>query len=536
MTDDPDPVTRAELAGLLARGAADELADRFAGRLRFGTSGLRAPMGAGPARMNRRVVRELATGLGQWLGEGARVVVGRDARHRSDAFAADTAGVLAALGCEALVLPGPLPTPVLAFAVRHLGADAGVMVTASHNPPGDNGWKVYLADGAQPVPPVDAELVAAMDAAAGRAVEPVDAADPRIVALDDAVVDAYVARALGVLAPGGARDLRVAYTPLHGVGGSLLLRLFARAGFPPPVVVAAQAEPDPDFPTVAYPNPEEPGALDLVLAEAAAHGADLVLAHDPDADRLGVAAPRDGRWTPLDGNQIAALLADHLLARTTGPDRLVVRTLVSSSLLDRMAEAHGVHHAETLTGFRWVVRVGMAHPEWRWVLGFEEALGYSVDGYVRDKDGLTAALVVAELAADLRAEGRTVWDRLDDLARTHGHHLTASVGVRFSGPGAGRKAAARLAALRAAPPASLGGRAVRAVEDLADGGRLPPADVVILHLDGGARVALRPSGTEPKLKGYVEVVAGDGDTARTALDAVTADLRALLEAPTGGGR
>ena len=536
MAADPDPSTRTELAELLARGAADELADRFASRLRFGTSGLRAPMGAGPARMNRLVVRQLATGLGRWLGHGATVVVGRDARHRSEAFAEDTAGVLAALGCHPQVLPGPLPTPVLAFAVRHLGADAGVMVTASHNPAGDNGYKVYLADGAQPVPPTDAELVAAMDDAAGAEVPPVAPDDARIVRLDDSVVEAYLQHALGVLGPDGPRDLEIAYTPLHGVGGALTLRLLAAAGFPAPTVVASQMQPDPEFPTVAYPNPEEPGALDLVLAAAATAGSDLVLAHDPDADRLGVAARRGDEWVALDGNQIAALLADHLLGRTSGPDRLVVRTLVSSSLVDRIAEAHGVHHAETLTGFKWVVRVGMAHPEWRWILGFEEALGYAVDGYVRDKDGLTAALVMAELAAGLRAEGRTVWDRLDDLATLYGHHRTGAVSVRFTGPGAARQAPTRLEALRASPPATLGGLAVTGVDDLAAGGPLPPADVVVWHLEGGARVAVRPSGTEPKLKGYVEVVAADERTATASLDAVVADLRALLAGATGTGR
>jgi len=534
---DPDPDTRAELAALLEAGDHDELARRFAGRLAFGTAGLRAALGAGPLRMNRVVVREATAGLVRHLPEGATVVVGHDARHKSDVFAQDAAGVVAAAGGRALLLPLSLPTPVLAFAVRHLGADAGVMVTASHNPPADNGYKVYLGDGAQIVPPADAEIAAHIEAVAAEGeVAVAEPDDPRIEVLGAEVVSAYLdAVVAGSLV--AARNVGVAYTAMHGVGRDVLLAAFGRAGFPAPAVVVEQGDPDPDFPTVTFPNPEEPGALDLGLALAGRVDADVLLANDPDADRLGVAVPTpDGGWRALTGDEIGALLADHVLAHTTGADRLVVTTVVSSRLLGRMAAAHGVHFEETLTGFKWIARPALAHPEWRFVFGYEEALGYLVGDAVLDKDGIGAALAFAGLVADLKARGLTVHDRLAALAVEHGLHATRPVTLRFDGPDGLDRIAALMAATRADPPTALGGLAVEERRDLLADADLPPTDALVLHLAGGARVVMRPSGTEPKLKCYLEAVvpvaAGDLAAARSTADeqlaAIAADLDTLL--------
>jgi phosphomannomutase len=493
---DPDPDTRAEVERLLAAGDESGLADRFGSRLQFGTAGLRGELGAGPNRMNRVLVRRAASGLGRYLGPGSRVVVGCDARHKSAEFAEDSAAVLAGAGLEVIRLGRPLPTPVLAFAVRHLGCAAGVMVTASHNPAADNGYKVYLGDGAQIVPPADRDISAAIDA-----VGPDDAIvlSGAYRVAGDEIVAAYLDAITAVVRP-GPRRLRIVYTPVHGVGAGLAVEALRRVGFTDVSVVAAQAEPDPDFPTAPFPNPEEPGVLDLALAEAAARDADIVLANDPDADRLAVAV--GGRR--LSGDEVGCLLADHLLADHLPADvaapgareRLVVTTIVSSTLLGRIAADAGAHYERTLTGFKWVVRPALAHPAWEFVLGYEEALGYSVGGVVRDKDGISAALVVAGMAAAAKAEGRTLLDRLADLDRRYGRYRTAQRSFRV--PPAAQEAA--MARVRARPGAV----------DLR-----PDADVVIVEGAAG-RVVFRPSGTEPKLKLYAEVVDGD-------LDALLAD-------------
>ncbi len=520
--DDPDPGDREELAALLERGEERELADRFRGRLAFGTAGLRGRLRAGPNGMNRAVVRRAAAGLGAWLGPGRSVVVGHDARHRSRAFAEDAAAVLAGAGLRVHLLPRALPTPVLAFAVRSLAADAGVMVTASHNPPQDNGMKVYLggADGgAQIVPPADREIEAAIAAVRDLAGLPLGAPGARV---GDDLVEAYVA-ATAALALTGDRDVRVAYTPLHGVGRATLAAVLARAGVPAPAVVAAQAEPDPDFPTVGFPNPEEPGAMDAVVALGRETGADVTIANDPDADRCAVAVGD----RVLGGDELGALLADHVLRHAPGP---VATTIVSSSLLGRMAAAHGVPFTQTLTGFKWIVR---AREDL--VFGYEEALGYAAGPrVVRDKDGISAALLVAELAAGLRAQGRTLLDRLDDLAREHGVHLTEGLSVRVEDLAVIEAAMARL---RAAPPARLAGRAVVEVRDLLAGdGDLPPSDVLVLRLEG-ARVVVRPSGTEPKLKAYLEAVApvrgGDLAAARESAARLLRELRGAVAQALG---
>ncbi len=567
--DDPDPRTRAEIERLViaATGNGDsdghsdvltspdriaearaDLADRFAGSLQFGTAGLRGELGAGPNRMNRAVVIRTAAGLAAWLRGHVpgtpHVVIGFDARRDSDVFARDSAAVLCAAGATVTVLPRPLPTPLLAFCVRHLGADAGVMVTASHNPPQDNGYKVYLGgraddgdgQGAQLVPPADAEIAAEIAAVGPTLDVPMD--PEGWTTLDDGIVEDYLDAAVGVVQVGGPRDLDVVLTPLHGVGGAVVVDALTRAGFAEPYVVPQQAQPDPAFPTVAFPNPEEPGAIDLALAAARERGADLVIANDPDADRCAVAVPRpdadsadssSGGWRMLRGDEVGALLGEYLLARSrpvTGA--VVANSVVSSQLLERIAAAHGVRHETTLTGFKWISRV----PEL--VYGYEEALGYCVaPALVRDKDGITAALVVAELAASLKASGRTLLDALDDLARAHGVHATDQLSLRVADVSLIQDA---MASLRADPPATLGGDDVVEVRDLEQGGPLPPTDGLLYRTAGGGRVIVRPSGTEPKLKCYLEAVvpvtesglaAARGEAARR-LSAIKGDLAARL--------
>jgi phosphomannomutase len=542
--DDPDPATVAELDALVAAGDEAGLRDRFDAALEFGTAGLRGPLGAGPNRMNRVVVRRTAAALCRWLDDHGRdgpVVVGRDARHGSADFAADTAAVVAGTGREVVVGDAPVPTPLLAFAVRHLGAAAGVVVTASHNPPADNGYKVYAGDGAQIVPPWDTEIATHM-AGVERVADLVLAVpdDPRISVLPDEVLDAYLDGVADLRVAPDAAPLRVAYTPMHGVGLDVVRRAFARSGLPEPVVVAEQADPDPDFPTVAFPNPEEPGAMDLLLDLAQREGADVALANDPDADRLAVAVPgpragADG-WRVLTGDEIGLLLADHLLRHTSGPDRLLVTTVVSSSALASLAAIHGVEFVETLTGFKWLARAAMARPDLTPLLGYEEALGYSVGSLVRDKDGIGAAVVAVEAVGALAASRSSVAQRLAELAVEVGLHRTRQRSLRFEGLEGAARMAAAVDAVRSAPPASLAGTAIAEVEDLALGQRLPPTDAIVLRGEG-LRVIVRPSGTEPKLKLYVQVVrevadiaavGAETEAADAAIDAVLAELERRL--------
>jgi phosphomannomutase len=493
---DPNAGDRAEIEALVEAGDTAELARRFAGPLAFGTAGLRGPLRAGPAGMNAAVVTRAAAGLGRWLADsghaGGGVVIGFDARRRSDEFARVSAAVLAGAGFAVQVLPRPLPTPVLAFAVRHLGCVAGVMVTASHNPPDDNGYKVYLGDGAQLVPPADREIEAAI-AAVGPARE-VPTSDDWLTLEDDVRAD-YVAAVVRALEPSRIPDrdrLVVAYTAMHGVGAETTRSVFATAGFAPPVSVPEQDEPDPAFPTVAFPNPEEPGAVDLLTALAERVGADLAIAEDPDADRCSVVC--GGRQ--LTGDEVGGLLGDWLLRR--GVRGTYAASLVSGSLLHALAEAHGVRFAETPTGFKWIVRAGSDDEPL--VFGYEEALGYAVaPDVVKDKDGISAALAVALLAAELKASGRTLTDRLDELALEHGLFATGQLSVRVEDLS---RIGAMMARLRSSPPGQLLGREVTAA-DLLD--EAPAVDAVRL-LGDGVRVIVRPSGTEPKLKAYLETV------------------------------
>ncbi|WP_322921284.1 phospho-sugar mutase [Nocardioides renjunii] len=529
--EDPDEQTRAELGALVeaaGRGESTDLADRFAGTLEFGTAGLRGALGAGPNRMNRVVVTRAAAGLAAYLRDtghaGGSVVIGFDARHNSDVFARDTAEIMTGAGFKAYVMPRTLPTPLLAFAIRELGCAAGVMVTASHNPPQDNGYKVYLGDGSQIVPPADGEIAARIAAVGPLADLPRGDAN-RLVG--EEIVDRYLDTVAG-LAGDGPRDLTLVYTPLHGVGGTTVAQVLETAGFDAPHVVEQQEHPDPDFPTVAFPNPEEPGAMDLAMDLAARSGADLVVANDPDADRCAVAVPDAHGWRMLRGDEVGALLAHHLLAR--GRTGTFANSIVSSSLLGKMAAAAGQPHEETLTGFKWIGRVeGLA-------FGYEEALGYCCDPeHVRDKDGVSALLLVCELAAEAKAQGRGLTDILDDIAHEHGLHATDQLSVRFEDLA---HIPATMERLRATPPTSLGGLAVELVEDLSEGTeQVPPTDGLRYSLAEGARVIVRPSGTEPKVKCYLEVVVpvgedpddGGVDAARISavgrLDAIKADLR-----------
>jgi phosphomannomutase len=528
IADDVDADDRAELQRVLATAmagngaAAEELADRMTGTLRFGTAGLRGPVRAGPNGMNRAVVLRTTAGVAEWLAQqghsGGIVVVGRDARHGSARFAQDAVAVLAAAGFDARLLPGPLPTPLLAYSVRALGAVAGIQITASHNPPADNGYKVYDSGGAQIVPPADSLIEAA-----------INAAPPAIsvsrkdswTALGSDMLDAY-RDSVAALPRGAARELRVVATALHGVGASTLRAAAEKAGFAAPAFVAAQAEPDPDFPTVAFPNPEEPGAADALLALAESENADLAIALDPDADRcaLGVRHP-DGVWRMLSGDATGVLLGSHVLSTVENADPLVATTIVSSSMLGAIAAAHGARYAETLTGFKWLVRAGEGL-----LFAYEEALGLCVDpDSVRDKDGISAAILACDLAATLRASGRTLLDALDDLAVAHGVHMTRPLTVRVDDLS---RIGAMMRALRADPPSALAGVPVVA-EDM-----LPDADVLRLRGEG-LRVVVRPSGTEPKLKAYLEAVVpvtADLASARllaaSRLDAAHADLAAVL--------
>lgn len=540
LAQDPDAVTRDELSELIARGeegdaaAAADLEDRFSTRLTFGTAGLRGALGAGPNRMNRVLVAQAAAGFAAYLRERSSgtptVVVGYDGRRNSDVFARDSVEIFAGAGLNAILLPRMLPTPVLAFAVRHLGADAGVMVTASHNPPDDNGYKVYLggADaGAQIVSPADAEIAAHIQRVA-------DTGDvtvlPRSVGYCNApesVIDAYVAATAAVApAPAGAEGLRWVYTAMHGVGWETVSRVLVEAGYPAPTVVEAQIHPDGRFPTVAFPNPEEPGAMDLAFETARSSDAELVIANDPDADRLAVAVPdaeSEAGWRRLTGNEIGLLLgwraARAAAASATGGS--LACSLVSSPGLQAVADHYGLDFHSTLTGFKWISRAPGI------VFGFEEALGYLVNpDTVRDKDGISAAVALLGMAAEARADGRTVADLLREFRELFGAFASDQISIRVADVS---EIAGIMASLRAQPPAAIGEVAVARIDDLlreVDG--LPPGDVLRLWLEDGSRLIVRPSGTEPKLKLYLDVRGSSAKKAARRLSALRAGAEALL--------
>lgn len=546
---DPDGVTRDELAALIAAAeggdaaASADLDDRFGARLEFGTAGLRGRLGAGSNRMNRVLVSQAAAGFAAYLREKAgpgavpTVVVGYDGRRNSDVFAADSAAIFAGAGLRAVLLPRLLPTPVLAFAVRHLDAAAGVMVTASHNPPDDNGYKVYLGgddQGSQIVAPADAEIAAHIErVAASIAVPDIPRADYEIA--DEAVVAAYVAATATVApAPAGAAGMNWVYTAMHGVGYETLSAILELAGYPLPVVVEEQIEPDGRFPTVAFPNPEEPGAMDLSFATARAAGAEFILANDPDADRLAVAIPdptADGGWRRLTGNETGLLLGWRAAQRATSSGAAsdgasLACSLVSSPGLEAVAAHYGLDFHATLTGFKWISRAPGI------VFGFEEALGYLVNpDTVRDKDGISAAVAMLGMIAEAREEGRTLADVLAQFAETFGFFQSGQVSLRVEDTAIiGRI----MAALRADPPSSIGAVAVERIDDLLAGVEgYPPGDVLRLWLADGSRVIVRPSGTEPKLKAYLDVRGDSADDAAARLAALDEGARTLIAAAQG---
>src|SRR6478735_8991580 len=567
---DPDPATAAALTELVrladdgVAGARQELADSFSGTLQFGTAGLRAALGPGPNRMNRVVVRRAAAGLAAFLvgavgkaapGTRPRAVVGYDARYNSDIFAEETAAIFTAAGIETFLMPAALPTPLLAYAVRALDCDGGVMVTASHNPPQDNGYKVYLGRHAVEESGRGAQIVAPYDALIAAKIEAVGALDSIVLAADGwTVLEPSIAadyqRAVAALAVPEhfpARGLKIVLTPMHGVGGETAVAVLNAAGFDDVTLVTEQAQPDPDFPTVNFPNPEEPGALDLALEAATREDADIVIANDPDADRAAVAAkdPDTGAWRMLRGDEVGALLGAHVVARLAASgvqaagadaagaaagDGVFANSIVSSRLLARIATAAGYAHEETLTGFKWISRVP------GFVYGFEEALGYCVaPDLVRDKDGLSAAVLIAELAAAAKAEGKTIFDTLDELYLVHGLHASDQLNIRVGDLGL---LDAMMNRLRVNPPESFGGSAVESFVDLAEGSeQLPPTDGLLYVTRDLSRVIIRPSGTEPKLKCYLEVIQSVGSAAelpearlaaRAALDRVLTDVREAL--------
>lgn len=530
---DPDPETRAELQALIDAGDAATLQERFAGRLAFGTAGLRARMEAGPMGMNRVVVRESAAGIARYLlanveqASGKGVVIAYDGRHRSQVFAADCAEVIADNGIRVTLTQTPQPTPVGVFAIRPLGAAAGVVITASHNPPADNGLKLFMGDAAQIVPPVDAHVADKIAAVgADGVVNPGAVMPAEISPLSPGIIEAYRQATLARV-PAPATRIRIATTAMHGVGGALLADLLAAAGHQDVFPVAEQSDPDPDFPTVAFPNPEEPGATDMLAAKMVAEGAELGLACDPDADRVAVLVATPEGPRQLTGDEVGVLLGEWLLAHVTeGPNRLVATTVVSSQLLAKIAAYHGARHEETLTGFKWLSRPAINNPELRQVLAYEEAIGYAIGEDVHDKDGLLAALAVASMTAWEKAAGRTLLDVLDALHVRHGAHVTENFSLRYEGAGWRERRDEALTAFVDAPPATVGDAEVVQVR------RLAP-DVLRMDLSGDLRVLVRPSGTEPKLKCYceaVEPVGADGvDAARVrARDRLAAARAALM--------
>ncbi|WP_406816885.1 phospho-sugar mutase [Mycobacterium sp. M23085] len=488
---DPDPATAAELASC----DPGELAARFARPLKFGTAGLRGPVRGGPDAMNVAVVTRATWAVAQVLIErdlrGSSVIVGRDARHGSAVFATVAAEVFAAQGFSVIMLPGPVPTPVVAFAVRHTGAAAGIQITASHNPPGDNGYKVYLDGGIQIVSPTDREIEAAMAAA-----PPADRIDrARVEPARTDLVERYIDRAAGLRR--GTGSVRVVMTSLHGVGGAVAVETLHRAGFGEVHSVGSQFAPDPDFPTVAFPNPEEPGATDALLALAPDVGADVAIALDPDADRCAVGIPDEGRWRMLSGDETGWLLGDYLLSTTQTDKPVVASTVVSSRMLSAIAARHGAVHVETLTGFKWLARADTKVPGGELIYAYEEAIGHCVDpAAVRDKDGISAAVLVCDLVAAAKQGGRSVRNLLDELARRYGAHDVAAVSRRVTDPG---EAAGLMQRWRAAPPETLAGYAVH-LTDITDALIFTGGDD-----DTSIRLVVRPSGTEPKMKCYLEI-------------------------------
>ncbi len=525
IADDPDPKTAAQLQSLLDSGNESELRKYFNGFLQFGTAGLRGPIGPGPSCMNNAVVGRTAAGLVAYMKERGltSVVIGRDARHGSEDFTQTSAEIFSGAGMQVYVLPRPLPTPVLAYAVNELGVDVGVMVTASHNPPQDNGYKVYLGGtvdgieyrGSQIITPTDKSISAKIDAISSLYSQP---RGTNWEVLSDEIVEKYVTRT-AVLAPHPA-DIKIVYTAMHGVGTKTLQRVFQKAGFASLILVDSQADPDPDFPTVAFPNPEEPGAIDLALETARSFAADIVIANDPDADRCAAAVndPKVG-WRMLRGDELGVILGESIASRTS--NGILANSIVSSSILSKIAKHYNLDFKETLTGFKYLAKIPNL------TFGYEEALGYCVDAQtVNDKDGLSAAILLAQIAVDLKAQNKTVVDLLNEVWARHGFHGTEQISIRVNSISDVTKL---MGGLRSNPPVEIAGRAVESIDDLEKPTNdLPPTDGLRIWLAGGIRIIIRPSGTEAKMKCYVEVIAADSASAQIVLDELRSPLKALL--------
>jgi phosphomannomutase len=525
--DDPDPVTASRLQELLDSGDEATLRTYFNGFLQFGTAGLRGPNGPGPSCMNRAVVGRTAAGIAAYMKarEMTRVVIGRDARYGSADYAEESAEIFSGAGMEVFLLPRALPTPVLAYATTAINADVGVMVTASHNPPQDNGYKVYIGPDADGIAYASSQIINPTDVFIADEIKKITSlkSQPRghsWTVLDEALINEYVQRTVAL--GGKPGSLKIVYTAMHGVGTETLTRVFKEAGFPDLILVSEQADPDPDFPTVAFPNPEEPGAIDLALATARAHNADLVIANDPDADRCAAAIKdRSGQWRMLRGDELGVIFGEWI-ARTS-PRGTFGNSIVSSSILRKISAHYGIDFKEVLTGFKWLAKIEDL------AFGYEEAIGYAVDSEtVNDKDGISAAIYLAQIATDLAQVGKDLNDLLDEVWMRHGFHATEQISIRVADMGAITEL---LASLRSTPPQEIAGRTVESIDDLAsptDG--LPPTDGLRLWLSGGVRIIIRPSGTEAKLKCYIEVITADQLTAEKELNSLRAPLKAFLGA------
>ena len=525
IADDPDPVTAAQLKALIESSDEITLRKYFSGFLQFGTAGLRGPLGPGPSCMNQAVVGRTAAGIVQYMKARSltSVVIGRDARHGSDLFEELSAQIFAGAGFKVSVLPRPLPTPVLAFAVNEIGADVGIMVTASHNPGSDNGYKVYLGGtvdgvnyrGSQIISPADKQISAEIEKI--KSLKTIARAQTWKILSED-IVEKYVDQTK-VLAPRPG-DLKIVYTAMHGVGTKTLQRVFHRAGFPSLILVAAQAQPDPNFPTLAFPNPEEVGALDLAFETATTFDADLIIANDPDADRCSIAIKdRNSTWRALRGDEIGALLGESI-ARNIKSGTLA-NSIVSSSILSKIAARHGLDFQETLTGFKYIAKIPHL------AFGYEEAIGFCVDAMtVNDKDGISAALSIAQIATDLHSQGKTLLDFLDEIWDIYGFHATEQISIRVTDISS---IAVIMNKLRANPLSEISGFKVLSSDDLSNPrNSLPPTDGLRFMLENNIRIIIRPSGTEPKIKCYVEIVNSDKLIAQSLLEQLRPSLRELL--------
>jgi phosphomannomutase len=525
IADDPDPRTAAQLQSLLASDNEVELRKYFNGFLQFGTAGLRGPIGPGPSSMNNAVVGRTAAGLVAYMKERGlkSVVIGRDARHGSEDFTQTSAEIFSGAGMQVYVLPRPLPTPVLAFAVNELGVDVGVMITASHNPPQDNGYKVYLGGTVDGIEYRGSQIITPTDKSISTQIDQINSLKSQSrgtnwEVLDEEIVHKYTTRT-ALLGPRPA-DLKIVYTAMHGVGTKTLQRVFHKAGFASLILVDAQAEPDPDFPTVAFPNPEEPGAIDLALETAKAFDADLVIANDPDADRCAAAIndPKTG-WRMLRGDELGVVLGESIARNTKAG--ILANSIVSSSILSKIAKHYKLDFTETLTGFKYLAKIPNL------TFGYEEALGYCVDAQtVNDKDGLSAALMLAQIAVDLKRQDKTIIDLLDEVWARHGFHGTEQISIRVNELSDVTKL---MSGLRTNPPQVIAGKLVESIDDLEKPSNdLPPTDGLRIWLAGGIRIIIRPSGTEAKMKCYVEVIAPDSISAQIVLDELRSPLQALL--------